>query len=41
MANDPLVGKVLAERFEIHVESVSAADESVSFPLPKELRAIA
>ena len=30
-----------AERFEIHVESVSAADENVSFPLPKELRAIA
>ena len=30
-----------AERFDIHVESVSAADENVSFPLPKELRAIA
>jgi 4-hydroxy-3-methylbut-2-en-1-yl diphosphate reductase len=30
-----------AERFEIDVESVSAADENVSFPLPKELRAIA
>ncbi len=30
-----------AERFDIHVETVSAADENVSFPLPKELRAIA
>lgn len=30
-----------AERFDIHVESVSTADENVSFPLPKELRAIA
>jgi len=30
-----------AERFEITVETVSAADESVSFPLPRELRAIA
>ena len=30
-----------AERFDIQVESVSAADEDVSFPLPKELRAIA
>ena len=29
-----------AERFEITVETVSAADESVSFPLPKELRAV-
>jgi 4-hydroxy-3-methylbut-2-enyl diphosphate reductase len=28
-----------AERFEITVETVSTADESVSFPLPKELRA--
>jgi 4-hydroxy-3-methylbut-2-enyl diphosphate reductase len=32
--------EAFAERFEIHVESVSAADENVSFPLPKELRAI-
>jgi len=30
-----------AERFEIEVETISAADESVSFPLPKELRATA
>ncbi len=30
-----------AERFEITVETVSAAAESVSFPLPRELRAIA
>jgi len=30
-----------AERFDISVETVSAADENVSFPLPKELRAIA
>ncbi|MGA8171895.1 MAG: 4-hydroxy-3-methylbut-2-enyl diphosphate reductase [Methylocystis sp.] len=30
-----------AERFDIVVETVSAADENVSFPLPKELRAIA
>jgi 4-hydroxy-3-methylbut-2-enyl diphosphate reductase len=30
-----------AERFDITVETVSAADESVSFPLPRELRAIA
>jgi 4-hydroxy-3-methylbut-2-enyl diphosphate reductase len=30
-----------AERYEITVETVSTADESVSFPLPKELRAIA
>jgi 4-hydroxy-3-methylbut-2-enyl diphosphate reductase len=30
-----------AERFEISVETVSAADENVSFPLPRELRAIA
>ncbi len=29
-----------AERFEITVETVSTADESVSFPLPKELRTI-
>jgi len=29
-----------AERFEITVETVSAADENVSFPLPRELRAI-
>jgi 4-hydroxy-3-methylbut-2-enyl diphosphate reductase len=28
-----------AERYEIAVETVSAADEDVSFPLPKELRA--
>ena len=33
--------EAFAERFDIHVESVSAADENVSFPLPKELRAIA
>ncbi len=30
-----------AERYEISVETVSTADESVSFPLPKELRAMA
>jgi 4-hydroxy-3-methylbut-2-enyl diphosphate reductase len=30
-----------AERFDIVVETLSAADENVSFPLPKELRAIA
>ncbi|ARN80563.1 4-hydroxy-3-methylbut-2-enyl diphosphate reductase [Methylocystis bryophila] len=30
-----------AERFEITVETISAADENVSFPLPRELRAIA
>jgi 4-hydroxy-3-methylbut-2-en-1-yl diphosphate reductase len=30
-----------AERFEISVESIPAAVENVSFPLPKELRAIA
>jgi 4-hydroxy-3-methylbut-2-enyl diphosphate reductase len=30
-----------SERFDITVESVSTADESVSFPLPKELRALA
>jgi 4-hydroxy-3-methylbut-2-enyl diphosphate reductase len=30
-----------AERYEISVETISTADESVSFPLPKELRAIA
>lgn len=30
-----------AERFDIQVETLSAADENVSFPLPKELRAIA
>ncbi|MGJ0392600.1 MAG: 4-hydroxy-3-methylbut-2-enyl diphosphate reductase [Methylocystis sp.] len=30
-----------AERYEICVETVSTADESVSFPLPKELRAMA
>jgi 4-hydroxy-3-methylbut-2-en-1-yl diphosphate reductase len=29
-----------AERFEISVETVSAADENVSFPLPRELRAV-
>jgi 4-hydroxy-3-methylbut-2-enyl diphosphate reductase len=30
-----------AERYDITVETVSAADEDVSFPLPKELRALA
>ncbi len=30
-----------AERFDITVETISTADENVSFPLPKELRAIA
>jgi 4-hydroxy-3-methylbut-2-enyl diphosphate reductase len=30
-----------AERYDISVETVSTADESVSFPLPKELRALA
>ena len=30
-----------AERYDITVETVSTADESVSFPLPRELRAIA
>jgi 4-hydroxy-3-methylbut-2-enyl diphosphate reductase len=30
-----------AERYDITVETVSTADESVSFPLPKELRAMA
>ncbi len=29
-----------AERFDISVETVSAADENVSFPLPRELRAV-
>jgi len=29
-----------AERFDITVETISAADEDVSFPLPKELRAL-
>jgi 4-hydroxy-3-methylbut-2-en-1-yl diphosphate reductase len=29
-----------AERFDITVETVSAADENVSFPLPRELRAV-
>lgn len=33
--------EAFAERYEIAVETVSTADESVSFPLPKELRAIA
>jgi 4-hydroxy-3-methylbut-2-en-1-yl diphosphate reductase len=33
--------EAFAERYDITVETVSAADESVSFPLPKELRAIA
>ena len=28
-----------AERYDVHVESVSTADESVFFPLPRELRA--
>jgi 4-hydroxy-3-methylbut-2-en-1-yl diphosphate reductase len=27
-----------AQRFELHVETVSTADESVFFPLPRELR---
>jgi 4-hydroxy-3-methylbut-2-enyl diphosphate reductase len=27
-----------AERYEVSVESVSTADESVFFPLPRELR---
>jgi 4-hydroxy-3-methylbut-2-enyl diphosphate reductase len=27
-----------AKRFELHVETVSTADESVFFPLPRELR---
>ncbi len=30
-----------AERYDVAVETVSAADESVSFPLPRELRAMA
>jgi 4-hydroxy-3-methylbut-2-enyl diphosphate reductase len=30
-----------AERYDITVETVSTADESVSFPLPKELRPVA
>jgi len=30
-----------AERYTITVETISAADESVSFPLPKELRSLA
>jgi 4-hydroxy-3-methylbut-2-enyl diphosphate reductase len=30
-----------AERYDVSVETVSTADESVSFPLPKELRALA
>ena len=30
-----------AERYDIVVETISSADENVSFPLPKELRAIA
>ncbi len=30
-----------AERYDVSVETVSTADESVSFPLPRELRAIA
>ena len=30
-----------AERYDISVETVSTADEDVSFPLPKELRALA
>jgi 4-hydroxy-3-methylbut-2-enyl diphosphate reductase len=30
-----------SERYDIKVETVSTADESVSFPLPKELRALA
>jgi 4-hydroxy-3-methylbut-2-enyl diphosphate reductase len=33
--------EAFAERFAIEVETISAADESVSFPLPKELRATA
>ena len=27
-----------AERFELHVEEVSTANEGVFFPLPRELR---
>jgi 4-hydroxy-3-methylbut-2-enyl diphosphate reductase len=27
-----------AKRFELHVETVSTADEGVFFPLPRELR---
>jgi 4-hydroxy-3-methylbut-2-enyl diphosphate reductase len=30
-----------AERYDVTVETISTADESVSFPLPKELRAMA
>jgi 4-hydroxy-3-methylbut-2-enyl diphosphate reductase len=30
-----------AERYQISVEMISTADENVSFPLPKELRALA
>lgn len=30
-----------AERFELHVDTVSTADESVFFPLPRELRPVA
>jgi len=30
-----------SERYAITIETVSTADENVSFPLPKELRAIA
>lgn len=30
-----------AERFDLHVETVSTADESVFFPLPRELRPVA
>ncbi|MBI1868666.1 MAG: 4-hydroxy-3-methylbut-2-enyl diphosphate reductase [Methylocystis sp.] len=33
--------EAFAERYEISIETVFTADESISFPLPKELRAIA
>jgi 4-hydroxy-3-methylbut-2-enyl diphosphate reductase len=33
--------EAFSERFDISVETISAADEDVSFPLPKELRALA
>jgi 4-hydroxy-3-methylbut-2-enyl diphosphate reductase len=42
--NSPLVEEIMdafAERFDITVETISTADENVSFPLPQELRAIA
>ena len=40
-APEVLVEEILdafAERFDVRVESVSTADESVFFPLPRELR---